>query len=568
MNKKYNIHWLEDIIEEISEREVNEQTLATGKTPSGHIHVGILREIIICDALRRIYENKGEKVNFFLFLDNLDAAKRFPNYIDKDFQKKHKGKPFALIPCPYEDCGCESYAHHFGNELTSIFDNFGIKNDIIWTHKLYQKEAMLNKIQIVLENTEKIKEILRKYILPTLDEEKKANFIEMQKIWMPVMAICEKCDRIQSLAKDGSIKPNRVISYDKIKKNVQYQCSTCGYNGALSIKSGRLKLNWRVDWPAKWAIYKTTCEPAGKDHCVKGGSYDTGLELCTKIFDYKGPIKVPYEWVRLGEKDMKTSKGIIFTPKKYLEIADPEIFRMIILRTNPMKHISFRIEELPQYYDYYEKMEDIYFSSNGENNDENKILRYLYPLVQIGKIPDKRRPRIPFKLLIFLAQIQNILSLNKLYDKVKTYMEQQNFKTIIKIEEFGKLLKQTENWLEEVKKIIESEKNPKIKQSIIRKNGIFTIPDKIDKNILDKLVEIQIKGISSFRNYLIMNKKWDAESITTKVKSIATKDLNISPRKLFEAIYLIILGRKSGPKLGTFITMLDKEWFLDRLNIE
>ena len=62
-------------------------TLATGKTPSGHIHLGILREIVICDAIRRIFEEEGKKVEFYLFLDDLDAAKRFPDYIKKSFQK-------------------------------------------------------------------------------------------------------------------------------------------------------------------------------------------------------------------------------------------------------------------------------------------------------------------------------------------------------------------------------------------------------------------------------------------------------------------------------------------------
>jgi lysyl-tRNA synthetase class I len=58
LNEKFSIHWLEDIVKKISDRDEKVITLATGKTPSGHIHIGILREIIICDALRRIFEKK------------------------------------------------------------------------------------------------------------------------------------------------------------------------------------------------------------------------------------------------------------------------------------------------------------------------------------------------------------------------------------------------------------------------------------------------------------------------------------------------------------------------------
>ena len=167
------IHWLEETVEEISKRNLTEFTFSTGKTPSGHVHIGILREIIICDALRRIFEKKEAKVSFYLFMDDFDAAKRFPYYIDTEYQKKYIGKPFALIPCPFKDCGCDSYARHFGNELISTFEYFGIKNEIIWTYDLYQKREMQEKIRIALENTDKIKKILKKYILPTLDNKRK-----------------------------------------------------------------------------------------------------------------------------------------------------------------------------------------------------------------------------------------------------------------------------------------------------------------------------------------------------------------------------------------------------------
>ncbi|GAG42278.1 unnamed protein product, partial [marine sediment metagenome] len=181
---------------------------------------------------------------------------------------------------------------------------------------------------------------------------------------------------------------NRVKKYFQNEEMVSYECEACGYTGKLSIWSGRLKLNWRVDWPAKWALYTTTCEPAGKDHSVKGGAYDTGNELCQAVYGYEGPVKVPYEWLRLGDQDMGTSKGHIFTPKKFLEIADPKIYRTIILRTNPTKHITFRVEEIPQYYDYYERMENLYYDLEyGEESEEIESFKYLFPLTQVTDVP-------------------------------------------------------------------------------------------------------------------------------------------------------------------------------------
>jgi lysyl-tRNA synthetase class I len=53
MSREYSVHWLEDTVEQIMSRKPPKVTLSTGKTPSGHIHIGILREIIICDALMK-----------------------------------------------------------------------------------------------------------------------------------------------------------------------------------------------------------------------------------------------------------------------------------------------------------------------------------------------------------------------------------------------------------------------------------------------------------------------------------------------------------------------------------
>ncbi|MFX0058723.1 MAG: lysine--tRNA ligase [Candidatus Heimdallarchaeota archaeon] len=568
MSTEFSVHWLEETIEKIVNRNPKIITLATGKTPSGHIHIGILREIIICDALKRILENKGKSVRFYLFLDDFDAAKRFPPYIDGDFQSRHLGKPFALVPCPFEGCNCESYAKHFGNELILTFKDFGIKNEIIWTYDLYNTKKMQTKIKIALENTEKIKKILKKYIYPTLDDSRKQLFIKTQKNWMPAMALCEKCDKIQSKSSDGTIKPNRVTDYLRDDEKVLYECPACGYKGEISIYSGRLKLNWRVDWPAKWAIYQTTCEPAGKDHSVKGGAYDTGLEICQTVFDYIGPIKLPYEWLRLGDQDMKTSKGIVFTPKDYLKIADPEIYRMLILRTNPMKHISLRLEEIPQYYDYYDRIENVYFGGDVESNEEADFYKYLYPLIQINETPKVKPIRIPYRLLIFLSQIQNILSVDKLYEKAKSIVKNDHFEKIITKEKFQNLLRRTFNWVKEVENIIEKELNEKIRRAILNKITIFSIPESINKKILEKVSDSQLKGILKLRKYLLENDNALEEDIQNKIFTIAKEEIKIPPKKMFEAIYQVILGKKFGPRLGPFLVLLDREWLLDRLNFE
>ena len=219
---------------------------------------------------------------------------------------------------------------------------------------------MYNAIKIGLENSEKVREIISQY--NPLDE-----------TWRPAMAICEKCGRTQQkiatkvCTKCNAIQKEKdakvcsawvIINLNKIRDSTKpnsnfsiptgmchYECPACGHKGSTKYNSGYIKLNWRLDWPSKWSIFKTTCEPAGKDHCTKNGSYDTGLAISRDLYGYEGPVPLPYEWIRLGDYDMSTSQGIVFTPNEYLTIADPDIFRMVILTTNNLKHISFRLEE-------------------------------------------------------------------------------------------------------------------------------------------------------------------------------------------------------------------------------
>ncbi len=146
-------------------------------------------------------------------------------------------------------------------------------------------------------------------------------------------------------------------------------------------------------------------------------------------------------------------------------------------------------------------------------------------------------------------------------------MESHDFNYIIPIQEFEKLLTRTNNWIVEVNTILENEKDPKIKKEIMRKLELFTIPEEIDDVILSKMDKNQIKGIHLLREYFENNETLSADSIQNKIFSIAKEDLGLNPRKFFEVIYQIILGKKSGPRLGPFLSLLDRSWLLKRLDI-
>jgi lysyl-tRNA synthetase class I len=225
------------------------------------------------------------------------------------------------------------------------------------------------------------------------------------------------------------------------------------------------------------------------------------------------------------------------------------------------------MEEIPQYYDYYEKMENIFYGiEKPESKEEFDFFNYLYPLIKVNDVPIHKPRRIPLKLLIFLSQMQNILTPYKLYEKAISSTRNINDESVISFEIFIALLKRTENWINEIKTSIASSEDQKMIKNILNKIEIFNIPETIDKKLINNLSDDQINGLKKFRDYLANNNYLDADSIQNKIFTIAKKELEIPPRKMFEALYLLLLGLKSGPRLGPFILMLDKPWLMERLN--
>ena len=560
----YPIHWIETISKQIEKRNSDKIILATGKTPSGYIHLGIMRELLICDGLYRIFKNKGKNVRFILFIDDLDAAKRFPGYIPKIYANKYLGQPFYLIPNPILEDD-RSYARFFGDDLISTFSEIGISADVIWTHNLYKTKEMKEMIRIGLQKNDLVKEIIAKYLTNSMTEDQKDSYLNQQKNWMGAMVICEKCNCTQKKLKDGTIIPNRVLSFDEEKDECLYHCPKCGYKNTIKISSDQIKLNWRLDWPAKWKFYKATCEPAGKDHCTPGGSYDTGLELCQKIFGYEGPIKVAYEWVRLGDKDMGTSKGVVFTPKKFLEIADPEILRMLIYQTNISKHLSIRIEELEQYYNEYDRYERIYFGFTPANSEQElREIKLLYPLLQAKSLPERRPIRFPFKFLTVLAQLEPIFGGKMILDRAQEYLKNKGIKQKLNIDYFNQRIEKITNWLNYLSKLIEEEKNPQEKKKLRNKAIFFSIPESISNEVKAKIEDSQKDALKLFLEQIGKISKLTEENVKEIMINLRN-DLKIKPMKIFQAFYLIILGEKKGPRLSPLLTMLDKNWIEKRI---
>jgi len=544
--EEFSVHWIRDLIDKVLERNPKQYLIVTGKSMSGSVHIGFMKEIIIADVIKRELLALGKKAKTVFIADDYDPIRSFPPSLTLS-PDDYMGVPYSDAPDPH-GC-CENLGAHYINELVDSFPEFGVDPELVKQSKLYETKEMLDVVRTCLIHTETIREILIEYVARDFNETQKAEYIESMKSWYPASVICPVCGRIQSGGK-GSIVPNRVTGYNEETDEVSYECAHCGHTETEQFDKLRLKLSWRVDWPAKWYVMKTTVEPAGKDHAVKGGSYDTGLEMSKRVFGWSGPVKVPFEWVRLAGRDMGTSKGRVFTPRAWLDVAPPELFRYMVLRTDLEKSNNIQTDLIPDLVDIYESFERDYYGLNGVDSEKQEFAQVLYPNTEVRPVSDVYIPKLSFKFATVTSQLQGILNQETILERCYEVMKKQYDLTEISPEAKSLVptrLSRALGWVREFGSPNERVEVPDVVPNEIK----ATLTDQ-DKRFLSRLIESL--GSASL----------EEDDIQAAIFNSA-READVKPNRAFLVLYRILISRKSGPRLGPFLNMLGIDWVIERI---
>lgn len=544
---EFSIHWIRDLVNEVMEREPDEYLIMTGKSMSGTVHVGFMKEIIIADVIKRELQAIGKKAKTVFIADDYDPIRSFPPSVTLS-PEEWMGVPYSDAPDP-SGC-CESLGAHFTNELIETFPDFGADPEVVYQSKLYETKEMRDAVRICLNHTETIREILIEFVARDFDEKQKAEYIDSMKSWYPASVICPVCGRLQSGGK-GSIVPNRVTSYNPDNEEVSYECAHCGHSETTHLDKLRLKLSWRVDWPAKWHVMKTTCEPAGKDHSVKGGSYDTGLEMSRRVFGWSGPVKVPFEWVRFGGRDMGTSKGVVFTPRSWLNIAPPQLFRYMVLRTDPERANNIQTDQIPDLVDIYESFERTYYGFDEVDDEKRKLVKLLYPLTEIKPPGNEYVPKLPFKFAVTTSQLEDLLGKDVILDRCKqVLMKQYNIDEAPEaaLDLVPIRLERARNWV----------------HMFGSPRDIIKVSETVPEEILSTLTEDDRNFLKEFSS-ILRGAELDDDEIQAAIFD-KSKLVDIKAKRAFIVLYRILISSKSGPRLGPLINLVGLKQVADRID--
>jgi len=523
--------WVDRLAQKIKQKNSKKEWVDDMKTPSGQIHVGSLRGVIIHDLVYKALKEIGVNVNFSYVFNDMDPMDGLPVYLDKEKYLPHMGKPLYKIPAPQPKH--KNYAEYFAEEFIEVFNKLNCYPQIIYSSKLYQEGKMNQVIKKILNNTEKIKEIY-----------KKITKKELGKNWYPYNPICEKC---------GKIGTTDVYKWDQ--KYVHYRClpykvgwaKGCGYEGKVEPVGENGKLVWKVDWPAHWQVIGITIESSGKDHMSSGGSYDVASHIAKEVLNYPPPEAFGgYEWFTIGGRKMSSSKGLGSSAKEVSEILPPQVFRFLFVRTPITTHIDFNPnkETLFNLFDEYDRCFYAYFDKQEGKIPQGKqkeVLTDFARIIELSKISDLPKKRLYFPRF---RTIYNLL-LQKKSNLIVFFEELKN----------DKLTKEEKLILEErvfyAKKLMKREEKMLTKNNIAQTNN-FTLNDN-QKKFLKKLKE-NLEVLKTFKK----------EKIQEVIKK-TLKETNIHPKEAFQAFYFVLIGKLFGPKATDLIIDLGVKKVINNL---
>ncbi len=505
------MHWADVVAEKLLESG-RKQVVSSGITPSGPIHLGSMREILTADAIVRAVNDKGGEAELLYVADNADPLRKVYPFLDEEKYKSYVGRPLAEIPAPKGD---GSYDQFFLKPFFQALEEVGVKPKVINNYQYYKDGKYNQCAKKIIENRVEARDILEKI-----------SGRQLPKHWFPWTF------------KDinGKLCNGKFIRYEW---PFVYFVNESGNEVKNNIEKGEGKLPWRLDWPSKWKILGVTFEAFGKDHATKGGSFDTGKRIVKNILDYDEPHHIVYEWINLkGKGAMHSSTGLAISAEEMLRMAPPEVIRWLIMQPQPNRHVDFDPGlGLLNSVDRYDRNLQTYYSGELEENTSRAL-----ELSQIKTISKSKKQAIPYRHLVTLTQSK------------ENHKEIE--KALIRTGDITKL---------DSDEII----NLKSRLSCIEGWLDNYAPESVKFKIQESAPDVNLK--SDEKTYINNLKEkmtlidWNPESIHDSFYELQ-ESTNVPAKEYFRIMYLILLGKERGPRLGFFLATIDKNFVIKRLS--
>ena len=401
----------DEVIEAADARGIETIVCASGISPSGPIHLGNLREIMVPHFVADEIKRRGRACEHLLSWDDYDRFRKVPHGVEgaDESWAEHMGKPLTSVPPP-RGSSHPSWGAHFRAAMEASLAELGVTYRGISQTEQYGAGVYRDAVLLAMRERGAIDEILGRYRTKGADAGSDVPSLVASDVPLaggstgadPSTA-GDSAEAAEAAAAEGSgaaeeddgagegtayfpYKPychacetdfTQVTAYDDATTTLTYRCTKCGHVDALDLsRENRGKLVWKVDWPMRWAHEKVLFEPSGVDHQSPGSSYAVG-EFLAPIFGWERPIGPMYAFVGIaGMAKMSSSKGGVPTPADALAIMEPHVLRWLYARRRPNQAFTVAFNnEIHRLYDEWDALVRKVRGGKGQPGDNAAYLR-------------------------------------------------------------------------------------------------------------------------------------------------------------------------------------------------
>jgi len=468
----------------------------TGYGPSGLPHIGTFNEVLRTTFVRHAYEELtgGAPTRLIAFSDDMDGLRKVPDNVpNAAMLTGHLGRPLTQIPDPFGTH--DSFAAHNNAMLRHFLDRFGFDYDFLSATHCYRSRQFDDVIRAVLRNWDAVLGVM----LPTLGEDRR-------KTYSPLLPISPASGRVLQV-------PVRVVDADAGLIAFDDEDGTRVEQSALG---GRGKLQWKVDWAARWVALGVDYEMSGKDLIDSV----TQSSKIARALGGRPPEGFNYEMFldENGEKISK-SKGNGLSLEEWLRYGSEPSLAFYIYR-EPRRAKSLHLGVIPRAVDEYWQFREKY----AEQPIEQKLGNPVHH-IHGGKVPATGLP-VTYGLLL------NLVSLPGCADKATAW-----------------------KFVQRAVPGASAETDPELDELIglaVNYARDFVVPT-LKRRAPTDLEAEALRDLDA--ELARLGPDADGEVIQHAVFEVGKRHPFESLRHWFQALYETLLGSPQGPRMGSFIAL-------------
>ena len=467
----------------------------TGYGPSGLPHIGTFNEVARTSFVRHAYEElTGNATRLIAFSDDMDGLRKVPDNVpNQELLAANLGKPLTRIPDPFGEF--ESFAHHNNAMLRSFLDRFNFDYEFLSATDCYTSGQFDDVIRKVLHGWDAIMGVM----LPTLREDRR-------KTYSPVLPVSPSTGRVLQVPVEVIDAEAGLIAFDD-EDGSRVQQSAFG---------GLAKLQWKVDWAARWVALGVDYEMAGKD------LIDSVVQSAkiARVLGGRPPEGFNYEMFldEKGEKISK-SKGNGLSLEEWLRYGSEPSLSFYIYR-EPKRAKSLHIGVIPRAVDEY-----LQFRGNYPNQPVEQQLGNPVHHIHGGEVPTTALP-LTYGLLLNLVSLPGVADKDTAWRFVQRYAPGTSPDSDPELDE---LIGLAVNYARDF-----------VVPTLQRRAPTETEAEAL-RDLDGQLANLPADA--------------DGELIQNAVFEVGKRHPFESLRGWFQALYETLLGSSQGPRMGSFIAL-------------